>query len=275
MRNERAPLITLLTDFGTSDGYVAAMKGVISSRAPGVPIVDISHDVPPQDVERGGAVWARAWPWFPPGSVHVCVIDPGVGTARAIIAAEARGAVFVVPDNGVLAYALEKRDVRRVHRVEHPTLRLEPVSRTFHGRDIFAPAAAAIAMGLPLREVGPEARVADLVWPRPPRPRRRVKGDAVEWHGEVIDIDHFGNATTNLDADKVLVGSDPRAALELEIGGHTLAGLQGSYGEVAAGEALVLVGSTGRIEIAVSGGSAAKELGIKRGDRAVVRVRKG
>jgi len=253
-------VITLLTDFGLRDGYVAAMKGVIASLAPEVRVVDISHEVDPGGVRRGGMVWRAALPWFPRGTVHVGVVDPGVGSARRILALEARGSIVLAPDNGLVSYALERREVRRARSVESRELFLEPVSDTFHGRDVFAPVAARLARGLELEAVGPAA--GEIEWHGlPPARRRRRPAGVVEIRGEVVDTDRFGNATTNL--------APPRGArlLEIEIGSRRLDRLSRSYAEAGRGSPLAIVGSLGFVEIAVSGGSAAGELGIRVGDR--------
>ncbi|HLU47431.1 MAG TPA: SAM-dependent chlorinase/fluorinase [Planctomycetota bacterium] len=262
-------LITLLTDFGTADGYVAAMKGVIACRAPEARVVDITHEIPPHDIRRGGFVWGSAWPWFPPGTIHVAVVDPGVGSARAIIALKTRRGIFLAPDNGILAYAVERRDVRSAVSVESSEHRLEPTSATFHGRDIFAPAAAALAMGTPIDDLGPRVELRALVWPARARARRRTTLDVIEWRGEVVDVDRFGNVTTNIPAPE----SGVIDAFELEVARTTIRGLRRAYAEVEPGELLVLVGSSGWVEVAVSGGSAARVLGIERGEGVRVRYR--
>src|SRR5687768_13136661 len=182
------PIITLLTDFGTADGYVAEMKGVILTRAPEASLVDVTHDVPPQDVECGRLALARYWRRFPPGTVHVAVVDPGVGTARAALAVESDGRWLVGPDNGVLSPALLVAGARAV------TLPIPSTAApTFHARDVFAPAAADLALGAGLDWLGSPA--LELVVRRTPEPRRRPNGSI---EGQVITVDRFGNAITNL-----------------------------------------------------------------------------
>jgi S-adenosylmethionine hydrolase len=247
------PIVTLLTDFGTADGYVAEMKGVILTRAPEATLVDVTHDVVPQDIEAGRLALARYWRRFPTGTVHVAVIDPGVGSARAALAVESDGRLLVGPDNGVLSPALLVAGARAV------TL---PVSGgaapTFHGRDVFAPAAAELALGASLDAIGSPA--LDFVVRRTPEPRRLADGSL---EGQVITIDRFGNAITNL------LGLRAQA---VEVNGTVLTLLR-SYADVPEGEAIAVVGSTGLIEIAVRNGSGAEAMGLERGSVVVVRPR--
>ena len=182
------PIITLLTDFGTVDGYVGEMKGVLLTGMPGADIVDITHDIPPQDVDRGRLTLARVWRRFPPGTIHVVVVDPGVGSSRDAIAVSSEGYFLVGPDNGVLSAALLAASARVVSLSVS-----QHASATFHGRDVFAPAAAALARGELIESLGPDA--ANPIIRRTPEPTRRADG-AIE--GEVIFVDRFGNAVTNL-----------------------------------------------------------------------------
>lgn len=238
--------ITLITDLGTADGYVGEMKGVLASLAPEASVVDVTHDIPPQDVEHARLTLARVWRRFPAGTVHLVVVDPGVGSARDAIAVESDGHFLVGPDNGVLSPALLLPGVSAASlRVPHQA------SATFHGRDVFAPAAAALANGQPLDALGVAAH-APIVR-RTPEPARR--GDVLE--GEIILIDRFGNAVTNL----VALGGGT-----VVVGDRRLA-IRRTYAEVAAGEALAVVGSSGLVEIAVRDGSAAQRIGLTRGAR--------
>lgn len=246
-------MITLTTDFGTADGYVGEMKGVIASLAPGVPIVDITHDIPPQDVDAARLVVERCWERFPEGTVHIVVVDPVVGTARAPIAARARGRFLVGPDNGVLSAALAAPGAVVV-RLEVP----EDASATFHGRDVFAPAAARLARGEAFEMLGP-------VWTDPcvlraPAPFVLPNGDLV---GEVLHADRFGNAVTN-------IVPETSAGL-VEVAGRELP-LARTYADVEPGAPLALVGSSGCLEIAIRNGHAARTLGLTRGSRVVLRT---
>lgn len=245
------PLVTLLTDFGTADGYVGELKGVIKSQAPEAEIVDIAHDLTPQDVESARLAVARYWRRFPAGTVHVVVVDPGVGTSRAAIAVSSAERYLVGPDNGVLSPALLSPGASSVV-LEVPVT----ASATFHGRDVFAPAAAALLRGVPLSDIG-DPFPSPLVR-RTPEPRRRHDGGL---DGEIITIDRFGNAITNFVA--LHDGS-------LEVAGVVLPILH-TYGDVAPGAIVALVGSSGLVEIAQRNGSAAKQLALRPGATVVMR----
>ena len=260
------PIITLLTDFGEHDTYVGQVKGVILARLPDAQLVDLTHRVPPQDVRVGAIHLAAAAPHFPAGTVHLAVVDPGVGTARAPLAAASGGQFFVGPDNGLLAPALARLggDVR-VHRITNESCRRRSVHPTFHGRDLFAPAAAELARGMPLDEVGPAVdSFVPLALPEPV-----VQGDSVR--GEVLYVDHFGNGVTNITAEmlpsgpvQVTVGNEH----EREKGPETRSvPLVSTYADarVEVGAPLALIDSDGRLEIAVRNGSAAEQLGLAPG----------
>ena len=239
------PIITLLTDFGTADGYVAEMKGVLFSLAPDTEIVDLSHDIPPHDVELARLTVARYWRRFPLGTVHLVLVDPGVGTARACLAVESEARYLVGPDNGVLSPALLLPGARAVALPVPPA-----AARTFHGRDVFAPAAAALAMGQVLDALG--VAVDAPVVRRTKEAVRREDGAVV---GEVIAIDRFGNAITNLlGARSGVVAAAGRPIP-----------IRGTYADVAPGAPVAISGSTGLLEIAVREGSAAASLGLVRG----------
>jgi S-adenosylmethionine hydrolase len=248
-----ASLITLLTDFGTADGYVGEMKGVLLSLAPDARVIDVSHEVPAHDVESGRLALARYWRRFPEGTVHVCVVDPGVGSSRAALAVESDGRWLVGPDNGLLSPALLLAGARAV-ALPVPA----QAAPTFHGRDVFAPAAAALATGTPLDALG-HAVLAPVVR-RTPEARRQEDGSIA---GEVIAVDRFGNAITNCLG---LRGGS------LEVAGRSLA-IARTYADAPPGTPTALCGSNGLIEVAVRDGSAAQLLGLKRG--AVVIYRPG
>lgn len=238
-----APIITLLTDFGTADGYVAEMTGVLLTLAPGAQIVDASHDIPPQDVELGRLALARYWRRFPAGTVHLAVIDPGVGSSRAAIAVASDGRFLVGPDNGLLSPALVCGGARAVQLPVSET-----ASRTFHGRDVFAPAAAALATGTPLADLGApfDTPVVRRTPPAHQRPDGRIEG-------RVIAIDRFGNAITNLVARPG----------QLDVAGRRLRVLR-TYAAAVDDEPFALAGSGGLLEIAVRDGSAAARFDIAR-----------
>lgn len=245
------PIVTLLTDFGTADGYVAEMKGVLLALAPEAMLVDVSHDVPPHDVESGRLALARYWRRFPEGTIHVCVVDPGVGSSRAALAVESDGRWLVGPDNGLLSPALLMAGSRAVSLTVP-----QQASATFHGRDVFVPAAAALLAGTSLDALGHP--VLAPVVRRTPEARRREDGSIA---GEVITVDRFGNAITNCLG---LRGGS------IEVAGHTLA-IARTYADTAAGALTALCGSNGLIEIAVRDGSAAAVLGLGRGTPVVYR----
>jgi S-adenosylmethionine hydrolase len=239
------PLITLLTDFGTADGYVGEMKGVLLARIPDATLVDITHEVPPQDVDAARLTLARVWRRFPRGTVHLVVVDPGVGTQRAALAVESDHWFLVGPDNGVLSPALLIADSKAVELAVPPH-----ASASFHGRDVFAPAAASLALGAELATLGSPVQHPRVR--RTPEPQRLADGAL---RGEVISVDRFGNAITNL------VGL---RAGTIEAGGLTLP-LRRTYGEVQIGAPVAIVGSSGLIELAIRDGNAAEGLRLTRG----------
>lgn len=250
-------IVTLLTDFGIADHYVAEMKGVLLTRAPAVVLVDVTHSIAPGDVRSGAYIVGRTWHRFPPGTIHMAVVDPGVGSTRAALALAAHGHLFVGPDNGVFTAVLRDTEVSVV------VLPLtESASPTFHGRDLFAPAAGALAEGAPLHTLGEpfQAIPERLAYTVP-----HYEGKTVV--GEVIYIDRFGSLVTNLTTELV-----PNYAT-LEIEDLDLGPLRRTFSDVTAGGLLAYVGSGGAIEIAVRNGSAARRLGVGVGGR--VRVRLG
>ena len=248
-------IITLLTDFGTRDGYTAAMKGVILGIAPGATLVDITHEVAPQDVAEAAFVLSTCWRCFPPGTIHVVVVDPGVGSERRRIGVSAERHLFVAPDNGVLSMALVGASLQRMVSLENDRLFLPAVSATFHGRDVFAPVAAHLANGTPLAQAGPP--VPDLV--RLPQAAPRPAGTDA-WEGEVVAVDRFGNLITNI--PEALVGG---RHTRVSLCGKEIEGVVPYYAQTQPGELLALIGSSGSLEVAVNQGSAAGRLGAGRG----------
>ena len=246
------PIITLLTDFGTIDGYVGEMKGVLLSGVPNAEIVDITHDIPPQDVERARLVVARVWRRFPEGTIHIVVVDPGVGSSRAALAVASDGRYLLGPDNGVLSPALLSNSARVV---DLPIA--SHVAATFHGRDVFAPAAVALASGEHFDALGSEMR--SPIIRRTPEPVRRADGIL---DGEVVIVDRFGNAVTNL------LGMRGGT---IEVGAARIA-VRRTYAEVDPGELVAVVGSTGFIEIAARDGNAAEMLQLSRGSPVALRT---
>ncbi|MBW2121072.1 MAG: SAM-dependent chlorinase/fluorinase [Deltaproteobacteria bacterium] len=256
-------IITLLTDFGYQDGYVGAMKGVILGINPRAVLVDISHEIEPHDITAGALVLADASGWFPSGTIHVAVVDPGVGSQRRPIVVETSRGYYVGPDNGIFSIVYERETVLRTVALENPRFMAPSISRTFHGRDIFAPAAAFLSLGVAVDALGPPVQRGVVM--RIPRPR--VRGDAV-W-GEVIHVDRFGNLVTNIseDAFKSFVGGGDK---RIWIGSERVAGLRESYEEGEEDEVFGIFGSSGFLEISMKRRSACSKLGVGRG--ASVRV---
>ena len=263
------PVIALLTDFGVRDHYVGTMKGVVLGICPEATLVDITHEVPAQDVESAALELSASFRFFPAGTVFLVVVDPGVGTDRRPMAAEAGGYRFVAPDNGVLSAVFDKEPPRHVvalveNRFALPTK--AGVGRTFDGRDRFAPAAAWLARGEALSAFGPPL-VAPVrtAFPPPVIVVPETPGVPGALAGRVVRVDRFGNLITNIDRAMIerLAADGPVA---VELGGHTLPGLVSAYAEVPRGALCALVSSTGHLEVAVNGASAAAALGLGRGD---------
>jgi S-adenosylmethionine hydrolase len=253
-------IVTLTTDFGLKDGNVGVMKGVIWGIAPGTQIADISHGISPQDVREAALVLLRSTAYFPQGTIHLFVVDPGVGTARRPIAARLGEHFFVGPDNGALSLLLERAErenqpVEFVH-LDRPEYWRAEVSHVFHGRDIFAPASGHLAAGIPLASLG--NLIHDLVRLDLPKPAPFDHG----WRGEVIHIDHFGNISTNLRFEHF--GWAPEAKVRLR--GVEIRGLVRTFGERPPGELVALYGSTGSLIVSEVNGSAAQRLGARIGD---------
>jgi S-adenosylmethionine hydrolase len=251
-------VVTLLSDFGSRDGFVGIMKGVALAIDPALQLVDISHEIPPQAVAVGALVLRSAVPYFADGTVHLAVVDPGVGTARAPIVVRADRALLVGPDNGLLAPAVAALGgARAVHAIENPALLGQPVSATFHGRDIFAPAAAHLARGVPLASVGPpRSGLVELALPA-------VVVTSGAAQGAVVHVDRFGNLLTNIDRAALRGFRHPPHSVRV-IEMFTVP-LHATYGDVAPGELVAVWSSWGTVEIAVRDGSAAAHLGVGAG----------
>ncbi len=258
-------VISLLTDFGLEDEYVGVMKGVILSIDPEARMVDITHGVAPQNLIQGAYTLAAAYPFFPPGTIHTAVVDPGVGTDRGILAAAAGGHTFLVPDNGLLSVVMDRVRPERIIRVTESRYFLKTISRTFHGRDIFAPVAAHLSTGLPLTDLGPAVAAGAVNRLDPPTPVRRENGELV---GHILTADRFGNLMTDVDA-AVLAGTD----LRLAVAGRTLHGLSDSYAAVPPGHPLLILGSRGYLEISINGGNARRELELEPGQEILFQTR--
>jgi S-adenosylmethionine hydrolase len=263
-------IITLTTDFGLQDGYVGTMKGVISTLNPSATIVDITHQVAPQNIDQGAFLFATSARFFPANAIHVVVVDPGVGSTRRPIAIQVGETTFVAPDNGILSPAVEARrtfeptshtGVKAIHLTER-SYWLSQVSHTFHGRDIFAPVAAHLSLGVPIEALGQP--IKDWIRLSPARPERREDGTLV---GRVRHIDGFGNVVINLAEEDF---SFDLAQVTIRISKTTLQGIKRSYSQVATGEPVALIGSSGFLEVAIRDGNAARSLGVRVGDPVVV-----
>ena len=256
-------IITLLTDFGTEDTYVGVMKGVITSICPSAQVIDLTHQVPPQDIATGAFLLDVSVDYFPEGTIHVAVVDPGVGTARKPVALRTAKAFFVGPDNGIFTLVLQRQKLLQAICLDNPRYHLSAVRSTFHGRDIFAPVAAHIACGVSVEELGtPIHRLQRLPLPR-------IQGD---WEGirtTIVHIDRFGNAISNLsraEYEAWRIRWDVKEPAVQVAASNTTLPIVSTYGDVPRGKPVALFGSSERLEIAVNGGSAARELALRRGD---------
>jgi S-adenosyl-L-methionine hydrolase (adenosine-forming) len=252
------PVIALLTDFGTTDHYVGTMKGVMLGICADATLVDVSHDVPPHDILAGALELAAAYRYFPPGTVFLAVVDPGVGSDRRAVAAEVGDYRFVAPDNGLLTPVVQAQPPTRVVELTDRRYGRAAVSRTFEGRDRFAPAAAWLAQGLDLAALGhPVSALRHLQIPQP-----ETSADAILGH--VLRIDRFGNLITNIDRltfERLADGG----TVEVRAGAHRVSNVVSTYAEVGIGEVCALFGSTDHLEVAANGASAALELRLGRG----------
>ena len=262
------PIVTFLSDFGQADWFVGVVHGVVASICPEARMVDLTHLVAPGNVARGAFILEAAAPDFPPGTIHMAVVDPGVGTERRALGVRARGQVFVGPDNGVLEWALAD-PAAEVRALTNSQLFREPVSRTFHGRDVFAPVAAHLARGADFASIGPAAR----------EPVRLARPAAVRTDGAlrgcVVFIDHFGNALTDLSAAAIAEAFPETAEdhLDVRVLDRRVRGITRSYGDAPIGTLVAILGSSGRLELAEVGGAASSRWGIGPGDHVEVRPR--
>ncbi|MDX2452396.1 SAM-dependent chlorinase/fluorinase [Desulfosarcina sp.] len=263
-------IVTLLTDFGLEDAWVGIMKGVILGINPEARIVDITHQIPPQDTAVAAWTMAAAYPYFPPGTVHIIVVDPGVGSDRDIICARLGDHIFVAPDNGVLSSVLESgAGTGDIRIVKNSDLWLDSISNTFHGRDILAPVGAHLSLSQDIASTGPAAVFARLVHLDLPKP---VLTDSGELWGTVVMIDHFGNIITNIDrtALETFQAANGGCRSEIALGNHRIRGLSDAYFQAKAGQPLALFGSMGYLEIAIFGQDARREMKLARGDQVKV-----
>jgi S-adenosylmethionine hydrolase len=254
-------IISLLSDFGGKDPYVAEMKAVILSISPQARIIDITHEIGKFDIRMGAYILASAAPYFPPSTVHVAVVDPGVGTERRPIIAETSRSLYVGPDNGLLILAAHREHITNVYAIDNPEYMLPDVSTTFHGRDIFAPAAAHLTQGNKPSDFGPA--IQDYIFPDFAKPAARDG----ELRGEILHIDGFGNIVSNITSEDLKKMGLEGGSLVVRLGGKTLSmRFCSAYGEVPAGTPVALVGSSNFLEVAVNRGSASEVFGAKVGE---------
>jgi len=266
-------IITLTTDFGTSDAYVGVMKGVILGINPRARVVDITHAIPPQDIHEAAFLIHSAHRYFPKDTIHTIVVDPGVGSNRRAIVCQTDNAFFVCPDNGVLSYLLQgnlqgnpqDRPAFQATTIENATYLLPHVSNTFHGRDIFAPVAAHLSLGVPLADIG--TPVHNLV--QLSIPTMHIADDTLS--GEIIKVDSFGNLITNISQADFVAFTETASSYIIQAGDARITRLNRAYAESGISEPLAIIGSFGLLEIAVNCGSAEERLGLKRGDAVIIR----
>ncbi|MBN1929701.1 MAG: SAM-dependent chlorinase/fluorinase [Chlorobiaceae bacterium] len=262
------PVIALLTDFGLEDAFVGVMKGVIATICRNVQVIDLTHAISAQNIRQAAFHLDRSVGYFPDGTIFVCVVDPGVGTTRQAIGVEAGPYRFIAPDNGLLTTIFERWADAKCHELTNANYQLTNISATFHGRDLFSPAAAHLAAGIPLEAFGPAIDIANCtrieLW------QNRPKEDGKGWTGEVIATDHFGNLITSFEAGMLADDGD----WNVTVGNYAepLPILR-TYGEAEPGHPLAYIGSSGMIEIAIRNGNASAELRVGEGD--MVEVRRG
>ena len=271
--NESPRIITLTTDFGTIDTYVGIMKGVILSINPNAQIVDLTHAIPPQDIYEAAFSIYAAYNYFPKGTIHIIVVDPGVGSDRQAIVCQTDSAFFVCPDNGVLSYLLhsvENEGEQPIDSVaiQNSTYYLSEVSNTFHGRDIFAPVAAHLSLGVLLNDIGPPVQTLVQLPIQVPE----LSGNTLT--GQIVKIDRFGNAVTNISETAIArlesASTGKMPIYEIRVGSARLNRLNRAYAESGVGKPLAIIGSCGLLEIAINGGNAKEGLGLKWGDPVVI-----
>jgi hypothetical protein len=277
-----SPVIALMTDFGTTDIYVGVMKGVIQNICPQAKIIDVTHAIAPQNIQHGAFTLLNAYRYFPPGTIFVVVVDPGVGSDRRLVAVQAGGYTFVAPDNGVLSYALAELGDARAVELTNSAYRLPHVSATFHGRDIFAPAAAYLAGGVNFDDLGtPIAQLRVFL-----SPDLVIEDGTIS--GEVLHVDHFGNIVTSVGklewvSNRYLelrpcFGDQKHQVLKIDraevtVNERTFDGIVGIYAETKPGDWLAMVGSSGFLELAINQGNCASRLGTLIGDPVKIRIK--
>ena len=258
-------IITLLTDFGTEDAYVGVMKGAIISVNPSAVVVDVCHYIDPQDLIEAAYIIKSSYRYFPKGTIHIIVVDPGVGGNRSIVAVCLSGHIFLAPDNGVLTLLMDEGDLDATVRVENTHYFLNSISQTFHGRDIFAPVASHISKGVPIEELGPHLGMQDLIRLSIPKPYISDKDELI---GTIISIDRFGNCISNINENclNTFVKNGAEKRLEIKIGKTVINSLSRSYTDAGSGYPLAIIGGFGYLEIALNRDNAGRRLNVEKGD---------
>ena len=258
-------IITLLTDFGTQDTYVGVMKGAILSINPFAVVVDVCHYIDPQDLIEAAYLIKSSYKYFPKGTVHIIVVDPGVGGNRSIVAVKLSDHIFLAPDNGVLTLLMDEGEVETIIRVENTHYFLNSISQTFHGRDIFAPVGSHISKGVPIEKLGPHLGIQNLIRLSIPKPYISDKNELI---GMIISIDRFGNCISNINENGLnkFVKNGSAKSFEINIGKTVIKRLSRSYTDVGPGCPLAIVGSFGYLEIALNCDNAGRQLNVKKGD---------
>ena len=258
-------VITLLTDFGTKDHYVASMKGTILSINPKCTLIDITHHVSPHDINEGAFILANAYSFFPKGTIHLSVVDPGVGSPRRPILIVTPNYLFVGPDNGLFTFALKREKVKKVVTLTNQKFFLSHMSTTFHGRDLFAPVAAYLSLGVEPNKFGLELDSwVELDFEKP-----RIRGGKLI--GEILHIDAFGNLISNINEEELFHFVKDHPFVN-RIGGRAIQGLKKGYWKGKRNEPMALIGSGGFLEISVREGNAQKMLKVKKGDRVTIEI---
>jgi S-adenosylmethionine hydrolase len=265
MANRKWPIITLLTDFGTEDHYVASVKGTILKINPKCTLIDITHHVRPHDIEEGGFILASAYSSFPRGTIHLAVVDPGVGSLRIPILLATKNYFFVGPDNGLFTFCLLREEVKEAVALTNKKFFLSPVSTTFHGRDIFAPVAGHLSLGVGPKVFGDEIKS----WVKLPFRKPKIGKEGLA--GEIFHVDIFGNLISNIREEQVRHFTKERPFV-VRIGRMSIQGWKKNYSEGGKGKLLAVIGSGGYLEVSVREGNAQKVLGAKRGDKVVLKI---
>ncbi len=256
------PVITLITDFGLQDGYVGVVKGVITKINPSVKIIDISNNIESQDIFQAAYVLYSSYAYFPKGTIHVVVVDPGVGSNRKVLCLKTKDYLFIAPDNGVLSFIAAREESPSIREVTNKKLFLPEISDTFHGRDIFAPTAAHLSKGFSYKDLGKRvSKIKEIDLPKP------IRSPGGMLRGEIIYVDGFGNLITNINRDMIDRLREKTENLAIAVGRRKLNKISNSYADVGVGDVVAIFGSAGYLEISVNHGSARDVLNLKKGDK--------